>query len=120
MMPIRITVLGTAASTPIFPDIFQNPFQIGLGVQVQSGGPNLAAVATYSVQHTFDYSTVMNPTWGGTTGVTWYENSGITGTSLATSNGNYAFPVAAIRLNVTGAMATTAVVLNILQASNAP
>lgn len=115
MMPVRVTVLGTAASTPIFPDIFQNPFNIGLGVQIASGN------ATYSVQHTFDYSTVMNPTWNGTSNVTWYENSGITSTSVVTSNGNYAFPVAAIRLNVTAAAAaTTQVVLNILQASNAP
>src|ERR1041384_7168225 len=97
MMPIRVSVTGTAASTAFIPDIFQNPFQIGLGVNIQS------SAGTYSVQHTFDYTTVMSPTWNGSTGVTWYDNSGITGTSLATTNGNYAFPVAAIRLNVTGA-----------------
>lgn len=113
MYPVKVTVIGTAISTPIIPDVFQNPFNIGIGVNIQS------SAGTYSVQHTFDYSTVMSPTWNGTTAV-WFDNSGISGTSNATTNGNYAFAVAAIRLNVTGATATTMVVMNLLQSQNSP
>lgn len=112
MYPVSIRVVGTAISTPIIPDTFQNPFNIGVGV--------VAANCTYSVQHCFDYTAVMSPTWNGTT-ATWFENSGITNTSLATCNGNYAFPVAAIRLNVTGAAnATAAATMMLIQAQNAP
>lgn len=112
MYPVSVRVLGTGVSTPVIPDSFQNPFNIGIGV--------VATNATYSVQHCFDYSTVMSPTWNGTGSVTWMDNSGITGTSLATCNGNYAFPVAAIRLNVTSANATSVVSMMLIQAQEAP
>jgi hypothetical protein len=111
MYPVSTRVLGTGISTPIIPDTFQNPFNIGVGV--------VATNATYSVQHCFDYSAVMSPTWNGTT-ATWFDNSGITATALATVNGNYAFPVAAIRLNVTGANATSVVTMMLIQAQEAP
>lgn len=112
MYPVKVTQTGTGASTPVFPDIAQNPFQIGIGVNIATGA------ATYSVEHCFDYAVVMSPTWNGTSNVTWFPNSGINGTSVATTNGNYAFPVAAIRLNVTNG--TGQVVMNLLQATNAP
>lgn len=121
MRPVLLTQTGTGASTPYIPDIYQNPFQIGIGV-VQTGG-----VGTWAVEHCFDFSTVMSPTWNGSTGVTWFANSGLggtttTGTSLANANGNYAFAVAAIRLNVyNGSSVTTTIVsANFLQSVNSP
>ena len=114
MYPFQVKVSnGSGTSSVFFPDIYQNPFNIGIGVNIQTGA------ATYSVQHTFDYSTVMAPTWNGTSAV-WFDNSGISATSNVTTNGNYAFAVAAIRLNVTAANATSVVVANFLQSSNAP
>lgn len=119
MRPIQITQIGAGISTPIIPDIYQNPFSIGIGVNIATGS------ATYAIEHCFDFTTVMSPTWNGSTGVTWFQNSGIGGTTTGTStvqlNGNYAFPVAAIRLNVMSTSnSTTTVVANILQSVNSP
>jgi hypothetical protein len=113
MMPIQMRVTGTGNSTAIIPDFMQNPFNISIGCVLGT------AAGTFSVQHTFDYSTVMSPTWNGSSGVTWFNNTGINAATASVS-GNYAFPVAAIRLNVSGAVATTTVDVSITQASNAP
>ena len=125
MQPVQVQVIGTGTSTPIIPDTKQNPFNIGLGVTIASGGTGTTA---WLVEHCFDFSTVMSPTWNGTTGVTWFPNSGLSGGTTAGSgttasplNGNYAFPVAAIRLNVvTAAVATSLVVMNLIQAVESP
>ncbi len=124
MQPIRVQVLGSGISTPVLPDYFQNPFAIGVGVNIGTGS------ATYTVEHTFDQNIVYNPLFNGisallptgTTGTAvWFANSGISGTSNITTNGNYAFPVAAIRLNVAStSTSTTSVFMWLLQASNAP
>lgn len=113
MQPIAVTVTGTAVSTSFIMDYMQNPFQVSIGCTLGT------AAGTFSVQHTLDYATVFSPTWNGSTGVTWFNNTGITN-ATASITGNYAFPVAAIRLNVTSALATTTVTMNIAQASNAP
>ena len=114
MQPVQVSVTGTAFSPPIVMDYMQNPFNVSLGCIVSSGG-----TATFSVEHTFDYSGILSsPTWNGTTNVTWFGNTGITATTISCF-GNYAFPVAAIRLNST-ANATTTVTLVVTQASEAP
>jgi hypothetical protein len=112
MQPIAVTTIGTATSTPFIMDYMQNPFQVSVGCVLNSG------TAFFNVQHIFDYSTVFSPTWNGTSG-TWFNNSGITG-ATASISGNYAFPVAAIRLQVASCSATASVTMNITQASNAP
>lgn len=113
MQPIQVTVIGTGSSTAFIMDYMQNPFQVSIGCVLGT------AAGTFNVQHTFDYSTVFSPTWNGSTGVTWFNNSGITN-ATANISGNYAFPVAAIRLNISNAVATTQVTMTITQASNAP
>lgn len=113
MQPIAVTVIGTGVSTAFIMDYMQNPFNVSIGCTIGT------AAGTFTVQHCFDYSTVFSPTWNGSTGVTWFNNSGVTNATAAIA-GNYAFPVAAIRLNVTGAVATTSITMNITQASNAP
>jgi len=112
MQPVQLTQNGTGFTRPVIMDYMQNPFQVSLGCIVSSGG-----TATFNVEHTFDYSAVFSPLWNGTS-ATWFANTGIT---AATTNvaGNYAFPVAAIRLNST-ANATTSVTLVITQASEVP
>ena len=113
MMPIQVSVTGTGVSTSFLPDYFQNPFQVSIGCVIGT------AAGTFSVQHCFDFRTAYLPTWDGSTNVTWFNNSGIT-SATANISGNYAFPVAAIRLQVSNAVATTLVTMNITQASNAP
>ena len=124
MQPILVKTLGSGTSTVIFPDYFQNPFAIGIGINIGTGA------ATYSVEHTFDQNIVYNPLFNGVSALmpnnatltaTWFQNSGINGTSNVTSNGNYAFPVAAIRLNVSSATtSTTSVNMWLIQAQNIP
>jgi hypothetical protein len=122
MQPVQIKAIGTGASTPVILDIFQNPFNIGLGVNIATG------TAFWAVEHCFDFTTVMSPTWNGTSNVTWYPNSGLSGgttagadgTTTVSLNGNYAFAVAAIRLNVYSASAPCLVVMNLLQSVNSP
>lgn len=113
MQPLQTTVIGTGSSVPWIMDYMQNPFQVSIGCVLGT------AAGTFNVQHCFDYRTVFLPTWDGSTGVTWFNNTGITA-ATASISGNYAFPVAAIRLNVVSAVATTQVQIFVTQASNAP
>lgn len=113
MQPVKVTVNGTGICTPIFPDICQNPFNI-LCVVSQN-----AATATYTLEYMQDWSTAMSPTWNGTT-ATWIPHSGVALATASYTAGNFQFPVAAIRLNVMTAAATSVVVLNLIQSVNAP
>lgn len=92
MRPIRVTVSSQAASVPIPLDVYQGPFNVGIGVAVSAG-----ASLTYSVQHTFDD---VNAEGFDPSTAVWYTNSGL-GARTTTLDGNYAFPVTAVRLNVT-------------------
>lgn len=100
------STFGLGSSLVFYPDIMQTPFAIGVGVVTSSSG------STYSVEHTFDYtgsSTFIS------TAATWFGNSGLTSLS-SNGNGNYAFPVSAIRLNVTAGSSTVVVTMTALQA----
>lgn len=113
MQPIQVSVTGTGISTAFLPDYFQDPFAISIACVIGT------ASGTFSVQHCFDFRTVYLPTWDGTSGVTWFNNSGITSATTSITS-NYAFPVAAIRLNVSEAVSTTSVTMFLTQATNAP
>ena len=100
MRPTSVTVTTTTPSAWIPLDIYQTPFNVGFGV-VATG------TITFKVQHTFD--DVFDPTVTPTA----FDHSTVTGKTTST-DGNYAFPVRAIRLNagtVSGGTAT----LTILQ-----
>lgn len=92
MRPKKITVTGVGISAWIPLDSKQAPFSVGLGAVLVSG------TATYTVQHTFDdvYDLTVVPVA--------FDNAGMAGLT-ANKDGNYAFPVKAIRLNVTGGVA---------------
>jgi len=92
MRPIRVTVGSQAASAVIPVDTYQTPFNMGLSVVLSAG-----ASLTYTVQHTFD--DVQSPTFDPAT-ATWFPHATL-GAKTATSDGNYAFPITALRLNVT-------------------
>jgi len=103
-----LTGLSTTSGYPIwFPDTGVRPFAIGIGCVVNSTN------VTYNIEHTFDYtgsSTFIS------TAATWFTNSGITA-QTSNANGNYAFPVSSIRLNVTAGSSTGTVAVTFIQAS---
>lgn len=97
-----VTVSSQAASAPLPMDFKQNPFNVGFGV-VMTG------TLTYTVQHTFDDLSLGTPT-------TWFDNSTVAA-ETTNMDGNYAFPVTAIRLNVT-AYTNGSATLKVLQGSS--
>ncbi len=120
-MPAVITQNQTGGSAIWFPDWMQTPFNIGIQC-VATGG-----TMQFSVQHTFDNIDVVNggsgqggvsptPNAIASTGATWIDNPGITA-ATATINGNYAFPVRAIRVSIQSSTATSVVVATFIQAT---
>lgn len=95
MRPVRVSVTGVGTSQVIPPDYISSPFNVGIGCIV-------TGTATYSVQHTFD--DVFAPTFNPAT-ANWLDNTGLTA-QTASKDGNYAFPVMGIRLNVTAGTGT--------------
>jgi hypothetical protein len=94
---IRITGTGTTAWIPL--DYKQNPFNIGLGIVVNG-------TITYDIEHTFDdvFDASVTPTA--------FKHSTLVA-QTANKDGNYAFPVRAVRVNNTAGTGSTT--LTILQ-----
>ena len=118
MQPALLTVNGTGTSAIVTPDYMQNPFNIGIGVNVTGTGNG--TTIGWRIEHTFDN---LNPALA--TVANWFPNSAIGTTAAAATSAlfldmNYAFPVRGVRLNVVTALATTIVVVNLIQASEAP
>lgn len=92
MRPIQVsqTGVGTTATVPM--DIYISAFQVSLALTV-------SGTVTAKVQHTFDdvFNSAVTPTW--------FDHPSMTGLT-ANTDGNYAFPVRAIRLNVTAGTGT--------------
>ena len=110
----RFVQSGTGATPPWSTDYWRpSPFAIGVGCVVNSSN------VTYNVEHTFD--PIFFPIYGSSVGTiasttaTWFQNSGVTAQST-NANGNYAFPVVAIRLNVTAGSSTGTVTMSLIQA----
>lgn len=104
MRPIRVTASAAGALAPVPLNNYSDPFNVGIGVSLSAG-----ASLTYSVEHTFDdvFAAGFNPSTA-----TWFTNTGLSA-KTASSDGNYAFPVVAVRLNVTsytGGSATMTVI----------
>ena len=96
--PIRIQVTASSSTNGyvlVTPDYAIRPFNIGIGCVVSTA--MVASTGTYSIQHTFDYT---GSSAFISSNATWFENSGISSKST-NQDGNYAYPVSAIRLNVT-------------------
>lgn len=102
MRPITETVSGVG-TTPALPMDFRSQnFNIGFGCEV-------TGTVTYSVQHTFDdvYSIPAGS-------LVWFNHEFVNGVTT-NMDGNYAFPIRAMRLNVTAG--TGSVTINILSTS---
>lgn len=93
-----VSKTGTGASSALVMNTNTNPFNVGFGVI-------LSGIATYTVQHTFD-----DPAVGFTT---WFDHPTLAA-QIASADGNYAFPVTGIRVNVTAGAGTAT--LKLIQA----
>lgn len=91
MRGITLTVTGAGNSAPIALDNYISPFNVGFGVVVSSG-----ATVSYTVQHTFD--DVFAPDFSASN-ATWFPHQELVA-QTDNQDGNYAFAVSAIRLNV--------------------
>jgi len=96
---------SSGASDPLVMNLNATPFNVGFGVVVTSGSP------TYTVQHTFDNLSNSSGSASGFT--TWFDHPTIAA-QTANADGNYAFPVSGIRVNVTSGTGT--VTLTLIQA----
>lgn len=104
--PVRVTV-GSVASSNVIPlNTYGDPFNVGIGCDVSAGGS-----LTYTVQHTFD--DVQSPTFNPAT-ATWFSNSTVVA-QTTDKDGNYAYPVTAVRLTVT-AWTSGTVTMTVIQA----
>ena len=88
--PVEFTQTGVGATDWFLTDIHRNPFNIGFGVEV-------TGTVTYTVEHTFfkDLYTE-TPVPAGSI----FPHATIAN-QTASQDGNYAFPVMAVRVNVT-------------------
>lgn len=86
------TATGASSSNPYPVNWKANNFGIGLGLTM-TGSKGIAA----DVEHSFD-----DPKGSFTT---WFKHASLTG-KTASADGNYAYPITAIRLVVTAATAT--------------
>lgn len=96
-----VSQTNTGSSQVIPMNLDSTPFNVGFGVVINSGTP------TYSVQHTFDNVLDPNVT------PTWFTHPTIFD-ETTNQDGNYAFPVAAVKLVITAGSGTAT--LNLIQA----
>lgn len=100
------TTFGQGSSLAHYPNVMATPFNIGVGCVVNSTS------ITYTIEHSFDYigsSTFIS------SNATWFPNSGISAKST-NQDGNYAYPVSAIRGNVTAGSSTGTLTITCIQA----
>ena len=95
-----VSQTGVGSSTTIPMNLDSTPFNVGFGV-VATG------TVTYTVQHSFD-----NP-WT-TASPTWFDHPTVQGIISTDADGNYAFPVAAIKVAVVSGAGTAT--LTVIQA----
>lgn len=107
MRPQYVTVGSQTVSSPLPLDYKHAPFSVSLLADVSAGG-NL----TYKVQYTAD--DIFDSTWNPAT-ANWQDHSVLTA-QTASNNSNLAFPVTAVRLNVT-AYTSGSVRLAVIQAT---
>jgi hypothetical protein len=93
-----VSQTGAGSSTPIVMNLNATPFNVGFGV-VKVG------TVDFTVQHSFD-----DPAVGFTT---WFNHPTVAA-QIANADGNYAFPVTAIRITMNSGAGT--VTLKLIQA----
>jgi hypothetical protein len=99
MRPQVISITGTGTTAWIPLDYKQSPFNVGLGAVVNGS-------VTYDIEHTFDevFDSTVTPT---------AFKHAVLAAQTTNKDGNYAFPVRAVRINNTAGTGSTT--LTILQ-----
>lgn len=89
------------------------PFSIGVGVTANS----TSATTSWNIEHTFDYIGNISSNFVGflSSAATWFQHSTLSGQS-SNGNGNYAFGVTAVRLNVTAGASQGNITMTLVQA----
>ena len=102
---LTLDVSGATASNWIPLNQWETPFNVGIGVDVSavgvSGSTLTSAAGTYVVEHTFDDILVQ------TDSITAFRHDDLSAQTVKL-DGNYAFPVAAVRLRIETAGSGTA------------
>jgi archaellum component FlaF (FlaF/FlaG flagellin family) len=103
MRPVKVSKTGAGSSSVVPLDHYLNPFNVGFGVVV-SGTVN------YTIQHTFDdvFNAAVTPVW---------FNHPTIASLAVNADGNYAFPVRAIKVLVNSGAGTAT--LTAIQAGSA-
>ena len=111
MRPVVKTVTSATQSDPIRVNWrgTNGTFSLSIGVDLNPG------VLTYTVEHTFDDPADFTGASDYNTNATWRATTGLTALT-ATDEGNIAFPVQAVRLNVT-AFTSGSAEITVIQAS---
>ena len=86
--------IGTGSSNVLAMDTYISPFNVGFGVVV-------TGTVNYTVQHTFD-NPQTNPS------PTWFSHPTVA-SLVVSQDGNYAFPVAAIKILVNSGAGTATI-----------
>lgn len=108
----QMSVDATSASTcgPWIPfNLYNSPFNVSFGGVIVSGGP-----ATWAVHHTFDNVLLANAS---ALPIRSFVHADVTAAGTA-QDGNYAFPVHAARLVVTGVTSAATVHIDFLQSGS--
>jgi hypothetical protein len=92
MRPVVVSKTGTGSSSVVPLDHYQSPFNVGFGVVVDG-------TVNYTVQHTFDdiFDASVTPVW---------FNHPTIASLAANADGNYAFPVRAVKVLVNSGSGT--------------
>lgn len=96
MRPQTLSITGTGTTAWIPLDYKQNPFNVGFGVVVNG-------TVTYDIEHTFD--DILSGA-----SATAFKHSSLTA-QTTNKDGNYAFPIRAIRINNTAGTGTTTITI---------
>ena len=96
MRPQVVSITGTGQSAWIPMDYKQSPFNVGFGVTV-------TGTVTYQIEHTFDdiYDLTITPVA--------FSHSTASGSS--NTDGNYAFPIRAVRITISAGSGTVKLTL---------
>src|SRR3990167_7449167 len=93
MRPTRVTLTAAGISAPIVVNWAASDFKIGFGVDVNG-------TLTYSVQHCFEDPAGHASATAYNDDATWFDHTSIAA-QTTDKDGNYAYPIRAVRLNVT-------------------
>jgi hypothetical protein len=103
-----LTGLSSTNGFPLwFPDVLNNPFNLGIGVAVNS----TATTPSWNMEAAFGFTGTS--AWISSND-TWFQLSGLASNS-SNATGNVAFPCAALRLNVTAGASQQTITATVIQ-----